>query len=420
MGGDLSIQGVVRDSSGNVAPDVYVTLGVFGGTRGWGRGVFGDEKVYTDETGFYSFNNVLRAEGGHYEVHFSGDHRYGKVYEGSAYWIGENRISGDVYVLNVTVHPVTGSAFSGVIQYEDADGSIKGFYSPPFIKPRPEHAIELVRGTPGNIEYPILGLGGTIGGRFGSVPDNTIKWSGLAGGTYYLRFNYRRSDGVLVWCLSPPFEIPPGETKQCEYTIRNCPPMGEEPAADAGGPYTANEGSSVLITASGSDPDGDPLTFAWDLDNDGTYERPGQSITFSVAGLDGPSRHSITVQVIDSNGLSVIDQATVTLLNVPPAVRGIIAPIDPVQVNTEISFSTDFSDLGVFDTHTALWDWGDGNTLDGTVVETDGSGSVTGSHTYTVPGVYTVRLTVTDDDGDSGESLFKYVVVYYPEIGNSN
>jgi PKD repeat protein len=34
-----------------------------------------------------------------------------------------------------------------------------------------------------------------------------------------------------------------------------------------------------------------------------------------------------------------------------------------------------------------------------------------------VPGVYTVKLTVSDDDGDSGESVFQYIVVYDPTGG---
>ena len=43
---------------------------------------------------------------------------------------------------------------------------------------------------------------------------------------------------------------------------------GATPVADAGGPYAVDEGGSVSLNASGSDPDGDALTYGWDLDDD--------------------------------------------------------------------------------------------------------------------------------------------------------
>jgi hypothetical protein len=77
-------------------------------------------------------------------------------------------------------------------------------------------------------------------------------------------------------------------------------------------------------------------------------------------------------------------------------VGGITAPLVPVQIGTSINTSANFTDSGVLDTHTADWDWDDGSTSAGIVTET--SGSVTGSHTYTTAGVYTVTLTVTDNN----------------------
>ncbi len=55
------------------------------------------------------------------------------------------------------------------------------------------------------------------------------------------------------------------------------------PTADAGGPYTVGEGASVQLTATGTDPNGDALTYDWDLDGNGSYETPGQTVTFSAA-----------------------------------------------------------------------------------------------------------------------------------------
>lgn len=196
------------------------------------------------------------------------------------------------------------------------------------------------------------------------------------------------------------------------------PILNTPPTADAGGPYTVGEGGLVLVTASGSDPDGDPLTFAWDFDNDGAYESPGQSVSFSAVGLDGPSSHPIAVQITDSGGLSANHQTTVEVLNVAPTVGRISAPADAVAVNTEVNASADFTDPGVLDTHTALWDWDDGSTSAGTVYETNGSGFVTGKHAYTTPDVYAVTLTVKDKDGDSAESTLQFIVVYDPEAAS--
>src|SRR6185436_8903615 len=38
------------------------------------------------------------------------------------------------------------------------------------------------------------------------------------------------------------------------------------PSVDAGGPYTITEGTSEQVCATGSDANGDTLTYAWDLD----------------------------------------------------------------------------------------------------------------------------------------------------------
>jgi hypothetical protein len=190
-----------------------------------------------------------------------------------------------------------------------------------------------------------------------------------------------------------------------------------QPSADAGGPYGVSEGGSVVVTATGNDPEGGPLTFAWDLDNNGTFEKHGHTVTFSAVGLDGPSARTIGVQTTDSGGLTATDHATISVFNASPTVDAITAPIEPLQVGSSVNTSATFSDPGALDMHAAVWDWGDDNTSPGTVTETGGSGTVAGSHTYTTPGVYTVRVIVTDDDGDSGESTFQFVVVYDPNGG---
>jgi parallel beta-helix repeat protein len=195
------------------------------------------------------------------------------------------------------------------------------------------------------------------------------------------------------------------------YELHNRPPTVHASCAGV-----VDEGGTLELSVTGDDPDGDELTYAWDLDGDGEFETPGQMVTFSAVGLDGPSTVTVSVQVSDGTDTGT-DDATIDVLNVAPVVGGITGPADPAEVAASVEVSAAFTDPGVPDTHTAEWDWGDGSTSAGTVQETDGSGTVTGSHSYATPGVYTVTLTVTDDDGGSDESVFSYVVVYDPAGG---
>src|SRR5205823_4882719 len=92
--------------------------------------------------------------------------------------------------------------------------------------------------------------------------------------------------------------------------------LNDPPLVSAGGPYTVDEGSSAALAATGTDPEGGPLTYAWDLDGDGTFETPGQTATFSA--LDGPSTNTVSVRATDAEGLSTVSSATVEVRNVAP------------------------------------------------------------------------------------------------------
>jgi hypothetical protein len=94
--------------------------------------------------------------------------------------------------------------------------------------------------------------------------------------------------------------------------------LDDPPTVAANGPYTVDEGGSVGVSATGSDPEGGPVTFAWDLDDNGTFETPGQIATFSAATIDGPATRTIRVRATDDSGNSTVDTATVTIRNVPP------------------------------------------------------------------------------------------------------
>jgi predicted outer membrane repeat protein len=103
--------------------------------------------------------------------------------------------------------------------------------------------------------------------------------------------------------------------------------------------------------------------------------------------------------------------------NAGPIVGPITAPQAPHPVNMAISAYASFSDPNTDDIHTALWDWGDGSTSAGVVNEANGTGTADGTHVYASAGVYTILLTVIDDDGAYAQSVYQYVVVYDPNGG---
>ena len=101
--------------------------------------------------------------------------------------------------------------------------------------------------------------------------------------------------------------------------------LNAPPAVDAGGPYVAVEGGSVTIEAQGQDPEGDALAYDWDLDGDGQFETPGQSVTLSLAGVEAPAALSVSVRVTDGGGLTSTDTAVVTVIW---GFTGFLRPVD--------------------------------------------------------------------------------------------
>lgn len=82
--------------------------------------------------------------------------------------------------------------------------------------------------------------------------------------------------------------------------------------------------------------------------------------------------------------------------------RPLVGPIQVSgvqQAGATLSFSASFTDVDRRDTHTAVWDWGEGAPEPATVNERGGRGSVSAQHRYPDPGEFIVRLTVTDSSG---------------------
>lgn len=198
---------------------------------------------------------------------------------------------------------------------------------------------------------------------------------------------------------------------------------GEEPnlppVAEAGGPYYAYEGTTVVFDASGSyDPEGDPLGFIWELDVPGWIpsREPVADPTVSYTWYDDYEGIE-TVYVFDDHDNCGVDTAPVTILNVDPVIDYIEGPADPVMLNTAVQLTIGFYDVGTLDTHISAIAWGDDSITNGVVSEENGWGTAIDSHVYSEPGVYIVEITIEDDDGGYDTEIFQYVVIYDPSGG---
>ena len=169
------------------------------------------------------------------------------------------------------------------------------------------------------------------------------------------------------------------------------------------------EGSSFSFTSSSYDPDGDPLQYRWDFDNDGVFDTSWSSDPTASWIPDDSNPYLVLLEVTDGVYVSA-DQALVKPANKEPFVDA-----GQHQTGTEgipVTATASFSDMGVGDTHTAVVDWDDGSPEDVVAVtETLGAGTLSASHTYADDGVYDVWVKVTDDDGGEGEDFFVATVL---------
>ena len=239
-----------------------------------------------------------------------------------------------------------------------------------------------------------------------STPGQSLSFTGADGPDVHTVAVEVTDDGGLT------------ATGEATITVNNVAPTADFSNATS----SIVEGDSATVAFSNPfDPSAADIAagflYSYDCESDGVFEAVDITAdNFSCAYPDN-GLFSILGRITDKDGGATDYTAEVIVGNAAPMVGPIIVPTDAVAVNIAVSASAEFSDAGVLDTHTAEWAWGDGTISAGVVTEAEGSGSVTGSHAYTFPGVYTVVLTITDKDGNSGQSVFEYVVVYDPADG---
>ena len=172
------------------------------------------------------------------------------------------------------------------------------------------------------------------------------------------------------------------------------------PEVSVSGPHSIQEGASVTLTATGSDPQGLPVSYAWDLDGDGQFDdATGASAAFSAnhRDRDGDGTYPVSVRATDVTGLFAVANTTVTVSNVAPTVS--LAPAARGSPAARVgTLTVTFADPGP-DTWTVRIEYGDGAFEERSPTS---PGAVAFAHSWSNPGRYTVRVTVTDDDGGVG------------------
>jgi len=198
------------------------------------------------------------------------------------------------------------------------------------------------------------------------------------------------------------------DTATTPVTVMNVAP------AVTGGPDLATvEGTPITLNATFVDPglrDTHTAQIDW---GDGTTTN--LAVTPNARGLSATHTYlnqgvyTTQVTVRDDDGGAGTASVRTTVANLPPSIGPMTGPDHPTKAGTLITVSANFTDPGVLDRHTGTIDWGDGTTSAATIAESGGSGTVSGTHSYTHPGPHDVTITLTDDAGASVSVTDRFV-----------
>lgn len=220
-------------------------------------------------------------------------------------------------------------------------------------------------------------------------------------------FIYPRRGGVEVYqvrvCLKGQDNGIPGSGGVGQLKAASC--IWLYPNSRPTARITATPSSGLVplaVTFSGagsSDPEGQPLTYAW---NFGDAITATGSVTVSHT-YPQPGTYTATLTVRDTVSASSTASVRITATtSLPP-----VAVIHAVPSTGVAPLSITFSAAGSYDPEGTLltYRWDFGNTITAT-------GSITVTHRYTLPGVYTATLTVIDAGGTAAGAAQPITVRY--------
>ncbi len=206
----------------------------------------------------------------------------------------------------------------------------------------------------------------------GSSTSSTVAHAYAAPGVYTVSLS--ASDGS-----SPPCS---DDTVRTAYITVNASPVVSftaDKTTSCSVPFTVN------FTNTSTAGSGTLATYAWDFGDGGISSSKNPSHTYNSAGV-----YTVTLTVTNSNGCSTTLIKTNYIRIVFPVALFIGDTLEgcvPLKVDFDASASTSSVDLIT----QYIWDFGDGSTSNVATANT--------SHTYTVEGYFTVKLTIITASG---------------------
>ncbi|KXB07683.1 hypothetical protein AKJ51_00630 [candidate division MSBL1 archaeon SCGC-AAA382A20] len=164
----------------------------------------------------------------------------------------------------------------------------------------------------------------------------------------------------------------------------------DPPSAHPNGPYTVPSGDSIELDGTESeDPDGDPLTYLWEIKNDPTGEATltnpeSEKPTFNAPDVDSETEITVKLTVDDGKYTDTETTKVTVKSNSPPTAAFKYSPSgEDLEIKAgEAGITVDFDASGSSDPDGSIesydWKFGDGS---------NGTGKTT-SHTYTEEGCW--------------------------------